>query len=340
MKDITPILTVVVSFAITAILGCFFVPFLHKLKYGQMIRQIGPSWHKSKQGTPTMGGIMMVIGILFSLALAVFYSGLLGGSFFRELHNAKKSAMLFSGIGFSVIMGGIGFLDDYIKVVKKRNLGLTVMQKTVLQTAAVVLYLVALAFAGMDETWIPFVGFVDITRGAGLIFWPIAFFFAYGFVNAVNLTDGIDGLNASVTLVVCCAFMVISGFKSQMGLNAYAAAVAGSCAGFLVWNAHPAKVFMGDTGSLLLGGAAVSMAFSTQRPILLLPIGIVYLCEALSVVLQVASFKLTGKRIFKMSPIHHHFEMCGWSEEKIVIVFSAVALIGSLCAVLPTVLPR
>ena len=160
-------------------------------------------------------------------------------------------------------------------------------------------------------------------------------FFVYGFVNAVNLTDGLDGLASSVTLVAACAFMLIAGISSLMGVNVYASAVAGACGGFLVWNMHPAKVFMGDTGSMFLGGAVVGLAFATERPILLIAIGIVYLLEALSVVLQVTCYKLTKKRIFKMSPIHHHFEMVGWSEEKVVFIFSAVGFIGAVIAVLP-----
>ncbi len=333
MKDITPIITALLSFGITALLGFKVIPFLHKLKFGQTILDIGPSWHKNKQGTPTMGGIMMMIAVFVSIIISIVFSAIIKGEFIGELGDNKKLPMFVSGVVLAFAMGFIGFLDDYIKVVKKRNLGLTAKQKTFIQGLVTALYLVSLALSGMKSTWTPF-GTVDITSGIGLIFWPIAFFFVYGFVNAVNLTDGLDGLASSVTLVAGCAFMLISGTSSLMGVNVYASAVAGTCGGFLVWNMHPAKVFMGDTGSMFLGGAVVGLAFATERPILLIPIGIVYLFEALSVVLQVTCYKLTKKRIFKMSPIHHHFEMVGWSEEKIVFIFSAVGFIGAVIAVL------
>ncbi|MBE6728816.1 MAG: phospho-N-acetylmuramoyl-pentapeptide-transferase [Ruminococcaceae bacterium] len=335
MKDLTSLIVVIISFGITAVLGFKVIPYLHKLKYGQTILDIGPSWHKNKQGTPTMGGVMLMASVLFSLLIGILYSVIIRGELIKEFDNAKRISMLIAGVILAFSMGFIGFLDDYIKVVKKRNLGLTAKQKTVLQGIVSALYLVALAFAGMNTTWIPFIGDVSIISGWGLLFWPIAFFFVYGFVNAVNLTDGLDGLASSVTLVSCCAFMIIAVVGgSLVGMNVYAAAVAGACGGFLVWNMHPAKVFMGDTGSMFLGGAVVALSFGVQRPVLLLLVGIVYLLEALSVVLQVTSYKLTGKRIFKMSPIHHHFEMCGWTEEKIVFIFSAVAFIFSIIAII------
>ena len=340
MKDLTPIFSAVISFAVTALLGFVVIPFLHKLKFGQTIREIGPSWHKNKQGTPTMGGVMIMAGVLVSLLFAFAIAFLIKGDFYSDITNPKRFAMMISGVVMAYAMGLIGFADDFIKVVKKRNLGLTVLQKTIMQSFVCAAYLVALAFAGMDQTWLPFVGFVDITSGAGLLAWPIMFFFIYGFTNAVNLTDGIDGLASTVTLVVCCTFMLISGFTSLIAIDTFAAVAAGACAGFLVWNFHPAKVFMGDTGSMFLGGVVVALAFGTQRPVLLLAAGIVYLCEALSVVLQVASFKLTGKRIFKMSPIHHHFEMSGWNEEKIDFVFGFVTLLGGIVAVLPVLLNK
>ncbi len=339
MVDITPIITALVSFLATALLGFKVIPYLHKLKFGQTILDIGPSWHKNKQGTPTMGGVMLMAAVLVSMIIGLLYSVIIKGAFIEEFADIKRTAMLIAGVVMAFAMGFIGFLDDYIKVVKKRNLGLTAKQKTFLQSFVTALYLVSLFFAGMNTTWIPFVGSVSITHGAGLLFWPIAFFFVYGFVNAVNLTDGLDGLASSVTLVASCSFMFISGMAgSLMGINTYASAVAGACGGFLVWNMHPAKVFMGDTGSMFLGGAIVALSFGTERPILLLLIGIVYLLEALSVVLQVTSYKLTKKRIFKMSPIHHHFEMSGWSEEKIVFTFSAVGCVGAIIAILTVVL--
>ena len=234
----------------------------------------------------------------------------------------------------ALCMAAIGFFDDYIKVVKKRNLGLTARQKTFMQLLVSALYLAVLAIAGMKTTYIPFIGDVNITSGFGLIFWPIALMFVYGFTNAVNLTDGIDGLASSVTLVVSCGFMMAAGLLNLPAINVMTAAVAGALVGFICWNSHPAKVFMGDTGSMFLGGIVVAFAFGIGRPILLILAGIVYLIEALSDIIQVAYYKKTKKRIFKMAPIHHHFEKCGWSEDKIVLVFSSVTLIGCALALL------
>ena len=235
-------------------------------------------------------------------------------------------------------MGAVGFIDDYIKVVKKRNLGLTAIQKTALQLVVSASFLGCLAIGGLNTTYLPFVGDVDITSGFGLVFWPIALFFIYGFTNAVNLTDGLDGLASGVTMVASCGLMLLSSCTNHSLNHLSSAALAGACVGFMFWNGHPAKVFMGDTGSLFLGGMVVALAFGTGRPILLILFGFVYLCEAFSVILQVASFKLFKKRIFKMSPIHHHFELCGWKENKILFVFALVTLITSLIAVLPVIL--
>ena len=192
------------------------------------------------------------------------------------------------------------------------------------------LYLMTLALCGVNSTIIPFIGEIGVTSGIGLIFWPIALMFVYGFTNAVNLTDGLDGLASGVTLVVSCAIMLICGYLGVLHGNVVAAALAGACAGFLVWNSKPAKVFMGDTGSMFLGGMVVALSFSTGMPVILILLGIVYLIEALSVMLQVAYYKKTKKRLFKMAPIHHHFEMCGWSEELVVLVFSIVTLVFSV----------
>lgn len=235
-------------------------------------------------------------------------------------------------------MGAIGFIDDYIKVVKKRNLGLTAKQKTFLQLLVSALYLMSLALCGVKTTNIPFIGDISVTSGAGVLFWPIALMFVYGFTNAVNLTDGLDGLASSVTLVASCALMLVCAHFGIYHGNVVSAALAGACAGFLVWNSKPAKVFMGDTGSMFLGGMVVGVSFSTGRPIILILIGIIYLIEAFSVMLQVAYYKKTKKRIFKMAPIHHHFEMCGWSEEKVVFVFSLITMIASVLAIFLTIL--
>lgn len=334
MENYIPIISAVSAFLVTAILGIPFVPYLKKLKYGQTILDEGPKWHKSKEGTPTMGGIMIVAGVIIGLIVAVILSFVASGEFFAEIITAKKSVVFIAGIVFALLCCLIGLMDDYIKVVKKRNLGLTAKQKTIMQLLAALAYLITLALCGVDTTWIPFVGPVSITSGFGLVFWPVSLIFIYFMVNAVNLTDGIDGLATSITLVVCCSFMLICTAEAFRLMGIFAAAAAGACVGFVLWNAKPAKVFMGDTGSMFLGGIVVALAFGCERPILLLPIGIVYICEALSVVLQVACFKITGKRIFKMSPIHHHFEMSGWSEDKICLVFSLVTVLGCIPAVL------
>lgn len=343
MKDYSIIIATAISFLITALSGIIIIPYLKKLKFGQTIRDEGPSWHEKKSGTPTMGGIMMIFGVLFSILVAFAYSYFAFGGFPNGLRNNSRIVSFVSVIFLAMGMAVIGFVDDYIKVVKKRNLGLTARQKTVFQLLVSAGYLLILYFNGMEKTWIPFMpndGYIYVTKGFGLIFWPIALIYIYYFVNAVNLTDGIDGLCSSVTLVASCALLLLSTFAHRADNAILSSALAGACAGFLIWNSHPAKVFMGDTGSLFLGGMVVGLCFAIERPILLILVGIIYLCEALSVVLQVASFKLTGKRIFKMSPIHHHFELCKWSEEKIVFVFSIVTLIGGFVAILPQIFAK
>ncbi len=337
MKDFTPVIAAAVAFAVTAGLGYLVIPYLKRLKFGQTILDIGPKWHKDKQGTPTMGGVMIIGGVLFSLCIAYAYSAVVKGRFAAEMHDSYRLSVLISGIVMALCMSAIGFMDDYIKVVKKRNLGLTARQKTFLQLLVSAAYLASLALSGMDTTTIPFIGDIDITSGLGLLFWPIALMFIYGFTNAVNLTDGIDGLASTVTLVVACAFMLASGFLYNMGINAMSAALAGACVGFILWNAKPAKVFMGDTGSMFLGGMVVAISFGMGRPVLLLFAGITYFLEALSDILQVAYYKKTKKRLFKMAPLHHHFEMCGWSEQKIVLVFSGFTVIGCTIALLPII---
>lgn len=330
MSDFVSIIAAVVAFLVTALSGLFVIPLLKKLKFGQTILEDGPTWHEGKQGTPTMGGIMIIAGVIISVLICVVLAIIFDFEIISHVRFSRYLIMLIAGLVMSLLMAGVGFIDDYIKIANKRNLGLTAKQKTFLQLLISVAYLVAVFFAGVKDTYLPFVGFVSITRGFGLLFWPIALFFVYGFVNAVNLTDGIDGLASGVTLVVACFFMLISGALQTEAISVLSAALAGACAGFILWNGKPAKVFMGDTGSLFLGGMVVNLAFMSERPIYLILVGIVYLIEALSVMLQVAHFKRTGKRLFKMAPIHHHFEMKGWSEQKIVYVFSGVTLIASV----------
>lgn len=340
MNRIIPMLAAIIAFAATALLGFIVIPFLKRLKFGQTILDIGPKWHKGKQGTPTMGGIMIAAGVLAALLIAVLTASLSDTALAEELRDKYRLTALVAGAAMAFLMGFIGFLDDYIKVVKKRNLGLTARQKTFLQLIVAAGYLASLSLGGMRTTYLPIIGDVDIDRGIGLIFWPIALMFIYGFTNAVNLTDGLDGLASSVTLVVACAMMLASGRLNNAGMNVLAAALGGACVGFIFWNAKPARVFMGDTGSMFLGGMVVALSFGIGRPILLLLAGCMYLIEAISVMLQVGYYKLTKKRLFKMAPLHHHFEMCGWSEEKIVVLFSFIALIGCVLALLPIYLGK
>ena len=320
-------LAIVIAAVITGLLGYFMVPFLHKIKFGQTIREVGPSWHKNKQGTPTMGGIMFIIGSSVAAVICIAFLWLNGGAE-TQLMLVKVMAGALMAVGFGIV----GFLDDYISIKKHRNLGLTEIQKLILQFIIVGAYLLSVALAGgTTETVIPFLGSVDL----GFFYYILAAVFIVGMVNAVNFTDGIDGLNTSVTLVVALVFSVIAMLLNRVGLSLYAAAIVGAMIGFLFWNANPAKVFMGDTGSLFLGGAVCALAFGVDMPILLILIGIIYIVEILSVVLQVTYFKIShGKRIFKMAPIHHHFEMCGWNENKICFVFSGVTLLAGIIGVL------
>lgn len=318
------------AFLLTAALGFVVIPFLHRLKYGQTILDIGPSWHKKKQGTPTMGGVMFIVGITVAVC-AGYAAAVMGNPGWIESGGRIGTVKMFLGLIMALLFGLVGFLDDYIKVVKKQNEGLNPKQKSFCQLLIAIAYLLSLHLVGDQSTVliVPFLGQFDI----GILYYPFMLFIIVGVVNAVNLTDGIDGLATSVTLVVAVCFMVLSVMLAAWEMNLLAVALAGGCAGFLVWNFYPAKVFMGDTGSLFLGGLVVALAFGLNIPVILVLVGVVYMLETLSVILQVTSFKLTGKRIFKMSPIHHHFEMSGYSEIKIVTLFSAVAALGCAAAV-------
>ena len=321
------IIAAVVAFAGTAVLGKFMIPWLHKLKFGQTILDIGPSWHKNKQGTPTMGGITFIISICLACILGLVMNA--GADNFLMI-SGETQTKLWAGLIMALLFGLIGFADDYIKVVKKRNLGLTIVQKTVVQVLVCAGYLVSLYLSmGKDPYMvIPFFGNVRL----GIWFWVLGVCVLYGAINAVNFTDGIDGLCSSVTVTCALGFIVVAVLNKVFGMGILASALIGGCAGFLVWNKHPAKVFMGDTGSMFLGGMVVALAYAIDAPWILLCLGLVYVIEALSDVIQIGYFKLThGKRIFKMAPIHHHFEMSGWSENIIVTVFSVVNLIG--CAI-------
>lgn len=331
MYKTSMLITALIAFGVTAVSGIWLIPYLKRLKFGQTILDIGPNWHKSKQGTPTMGGFMFILGITvavvsgFSLAVAGD-SGLVSG------YGRVVSVRMIAGLVMATAFALIGFADDFVKVSKKRNLGLTARQKLVLQFLVAAVYLWTLYSGGDRSTLIqfPFWGQVDF----GLLYYPLCMIGIVYIVNSVNITDGIDGLNSSVTFVSALGFMVVADLLKLFPISLLAVATAAGCLGFLVWNFHPAKVFMGDTGSMYLGGLVVALAFGIGMPMILLFTGIIYITESMSVVLQVISFKSTGKRIFKMSPIHHHFEMCGYNEVQIVLGFSAVTLIGAALAVL------
>ncbi len=335
MERTACLLIAISSILFTGALGFVMIPWLRGLKYGQTINIIGPTWHISKEGTPTIGGLMFIIGVVLSLALGVFY--LISQSPVYLLSQyLRERVRLFVCIGAAFGFGIIGFIDDYLKIINSRNLGLTAKGKLIMQFFVAAGFLFVLYKFNISTTMveIPFIGSFDF----GIWFYIISLFLIMGMVNAVNLTDGIDGLSASVTFFVCASFVVIANSLGYIGTSLAACAVAGGCVGFLIWNFHPAKVFMGDTGSMFLGGAVVAMAFSINKPVLILIIGVVYFAEAMSDIIQIGYFKLShGKRVFKMAPIHHHFEMCGWSEVKIVIIFSLVSVGGGTLAILSVV---
>lgn len=293
-----------VAFALSAILGKFLIPFLHRLKFGQQIREEGPSWHEKKSGTPTMGGIMFIITFAVCALVVI-----------RDIRAILIAAA-------AILFGIIGFADDYTKVVKKRNLGLTAAQKFLAQLVVAGAFVFTLMYMGLIDTSvvIPFFGPVNL----GWALPPLAVIFMTGMVNGVNLTDGLDGLAGFVSLIVVLFFAVAAGMTGYNDISLSSAICAGAILGFLVYNIHPAQVFMGDTGSLFLGGFVSAVSIAMGFEIFLIMCGIMFIVETMSVILQVASFKLTGKRIFKMSPIHHHFEMCGMSENAIVIMFSVI----------------
>ena len=316
----TALIICAVAFVVTAAIGPAVIRYLRKMKFGQKILEIGPKWHMNKQNIPTMGGFMFIIGI----AIAVVAGNLLVGGL------AVPSLAV---LGLAVAYGAVGLVDDYAKIKKKENAGLTPKQKLVLQilVAAVFILVLFLQSDGLPVIWIPF---TDI---AIPLPWPLYIIFAafviVGADNAVNLTDGIDGLAAGVTLPVAIFFVAVGIARQDAGVMIFAAALAGGLAAFLIFNFNPAKVFMGDTGSLFLGGAVAGLAFACDMPLVLLLVGLIYIIETLSVILQVTYFKISGgKRLFKMAPIHHHFEMCGWGEKKIVLVFSGITVLLCLLA--------
>ncbi len=328
------------SFAISALIGIVLIPFLKKIHFGQTILEEGPKWHKSKQGTPIMGGFMFIISSV--LVTAVGYIIYCNTAYAYQ--TPDDTVRLAACMIFSLLFSGIGFLDDYIKAVKKQNLGLNSKQKMILQFILCTAFLAVLYNWGDTSTEINlhFVSF-DI----GFLYYPLMIIFMIYISNAVNLTDGVDGLCGSITFITMLAFSLICIFMTIYEMSIYAMAIAGGCLGFLVWNLHPAKCFMGDTGSMYLGGSFVAIGIATHNHLLIVLVGLVYILEALSVVIQVSYFKFTarqhyketgekgkGKRIFKMSPIHHHFELSGFSEYKVVITFSLAAFLVSAAGVL------
>ncbi len=319
------------ALAVTLVFGPIFIPWLRKLKFGQEIREEGPTWHQKKSGTPTMGGIMFISGMTVAILAATIIFAVKGN--FNAAY-AKCLLLFVIALGFGVI----GFIDDYIKVVKKRNLGLTAPQKFIMQVVLAAVYVAALYIMGELETSviIPFTSF-EWTMPVWLYI-PFVMFIVVGVVNAVNLTDGLDGLASSITAVVGIFFTAVSYIAfEEYGVTVFAAALTGGLIGFLCFNKYPARVFMGDTGSLFLGAAVALMAIDLKMPIFLILAGFVYFMETLSVIMQTTYFKYTkkkygeGRRIFKMTPMHHHFEMCGWKETKIVAVFTLVTAI--LCVI-------
>ena len=317
------VLTALTALCVTAGLGPVLIPALRKLKFGQSILDEGPSWHKSKQGTPTMGGILFIAGIFIAFAICAFT--------YYSTGDWKAPAALL----LALVYGLIGFCDDFIKVRKKRNLGLTARQKIVLQVLAAAGFLLFLSLNGAISTKF-LIPFTSITVDLGWGFYVLAMLAIVGMTNAANLTDGIDGLDAGVTVPVAAFFLVAALRQNAEPVAVLSAALLGGMVGFLIFNFHPAKVFMGDTGSLFIGGLTVGLAFTLNMPFVILLCGFVYLLEAVSVILQVLCYKLTKKRIFKMAPIHHHFEMSGWSEEKIFYVFTCISLIACIVAYIAT----
>ncbi|MDH2457385.1 phospho-N-acetylmuramoyl-pentapeptide-transferase [Clostridium perfringens] len=308
MIDPKIVMAIVISFIVASILGPIIIPLLHKLKFGQNIRQEGPKSHLKKAGTPTIGGLIFIFATIIIMFIMV--------------GNPTDEAMiaLYSFVGF----GFVGFLDDLLKIIKKKNEGLTSGQK-------MILLLIVSGFL----TWYAYkyigtsinIPFLNGQINFGLFYIPFVMFYFAGVTNAVNLTDGLDGLATSVTVLVTTFLGIISYNLGHISLAIFCVALAGALLAFLRFNAFPARVFMGDTGSLALGGAVAMVALILKMPLILVLIGIIYVIETLSVILQVASFKLTGKRIFKMAPIHHHFEQLGWSETKIVSVFSIITVV-------------
>ena len=307
-----------VSAVLSGVIGYFLLPVLRALKAGQSIRELGPTWHNNKAGTPMMGGLMFIFAAIICLLICI---------------PTMTDYTVFYALIPALCFGFIGFLDDFTKIKFKRNLGLTSIQKAALQLIVSVLYLYLLYKEG-SMTCALYIPFVNVSLQIHpMIYIFFAMFVMVGCVNAVNLTDGVDGLSSSVTIPVMLFFAAAAIAMGRFDLALLPASLVGGLIAYLFYNWHPAKVFMGDTGSLFLGGVVCALAFALDMPLILILVGFVYMMETLSVILQVGYFKLThGKRLFKMSPIHHHFEMCGWKEEKVVLVFAGVSAVMCVLA--------
>ena len=317
MTFVTPtLLAAIIGFASSAILGPRIIPLLRKLKIGQSIREDGPQSHLSKSGTPTMGGLIFLVGFIIAVVLT--------GNF-----SSNVFAILVSTIGF----GLVGYLDDYIKVVKKRNLGLRAYEK-ILGQGAVTVFLILYYMLYINSESHMIIPFVGRTLNFGILTIPFLVFVIVGTVNAVNLTDGLDGLATGLSIIVFSAFAFIISKLGYTDISASTMGLVGALIGFLIYNYNPARIFMGDTGSLALGGALAAIAVISGTALFIPIIGGIFLAETLSVIIQVGYFKLTHKRFFKMAPLHHHYEQKGWREIKVVWVFWAVTLLLALIGIL------
>ncbi len=331
MKEASILFTVtlICVFALSTLFTRMIIPKLKSMKLGQTILDIGPRWHKNKEGTPTMGGLAFISACLLIIAAMII-------PIMKFTDNGTPKILIISVL-FAALNGAIGIIDDMTKFKNHRNEGLSALQKYLLQLVISSAYLFAMScFGNMTTTLhIPFTStYIEL----GFVYYVFALFILTGIINSVNLTDGIDGLASSVTMTVAAAFAVLSFIFSQLEAAILSGALIGACLGFLTYNFYPARIFMGDTGSLFLGGGVCALAFMLADPAIILIIGIIYVIESLSVIIQVSSFKLTGKRVFKMSPIHHHFEKCGWSEIKIVSVFSLITAMFSALAIILTLI--
>ncbi|MBE7028674.1 MAG: phospho-N-acetylmuramoyl-pentapeptide-transferase [Ruminococcaceae bacterium] len=311
-------ISLVISFFICVIISPVLIPYLRKLKFGQQILEDGPNWHKKKSGTPTMGGIAFIIAIALTISF---------------IHLDLRGYIVFA---FALLCGVVGFVDDFIKVKLKRNKGFSAKQKTLCLILVIVTFVLLLRYFNLTDTKI-FIPFFKFSFDLYYFYYPIVMVGIFYMVNSVNLTDGIDGLATSITSTVLVFLTATMFIKGMVGLSLLSAASLGALIAFLIFNLHPAKVFMGDTGSLFLGALVTGICVSTGDPLLIVILGIVYVIESLSVVIQVASFKLFGRRVFKMSPIHHHFEMCGFSENKIVVLFSLTTLLFCVLGFIGTI---